>query len=66
MVGHRMTFSCRHLSDMACPSRSSWEKRLLAGHNIFFGVPNPEDEKNKKLIDSIGPNNVPVGSVGNQ
>ena len=27
------------------------------GHNIFFGVPNPEDEKNKKLIDSIGPNN---------
>jgi len=51
---------------MACPSRSSWEKRLLAGHNIFFGVPNPEDEKNKKLIDSIGPNNVPVGSVGNQ
>ena len=34
-----------------------------AGHNIFFGVPNPDDEKNKKLIDSISPNNVSVGTV---
>ena len=33
------------------------------GHNIFFGVPNPEDKKNKKLIDSIGSNNVSVGTV---
>jgi predicted dinucleotide-binding enzyme len=33
------------------------------GHDIFFGVPNPEDEKNKKLIDSIGSNNASVGTV---
>jgi hypothetical protein len=33
------------------------------GHDIFFGVPNPEDEKSKKLIDTIGPNNASVGSV---
>jgi 8-hydroxy-5-deazaflavin:NADPH oxidoreductase len=33
------------------------------GHKIFFGVPHPEDEKNKKLIDSIGSNSASVGSV---
>jgi 8-hydroxy-5-deazaflavin:NADPH oxidoreductase len=33
------------------------------GHGIFFGVPNPKDEKNKKLIESIAPNGVSVGSV---
>lgn len=34
-----------------------------AGHNILFGVPNPEDEKNKKLIESIGSNRALVSSV---
>ncbi|MBV9179630.1 MAG: NADPH-dependent F420 reductase [Nitrososphaeraceae archaeon] len=34
-----------------------------AGHKVFFGVPNPEDEKNKKLIDLIGPNSSSAGSV---
>src|SRR5215831_5060516 len=33
------------------------------GHDIFFGVRNPEDKKNKKLIDSIGSNNASVGTV---
>ena len=33
------------------------------GHNIFFGVSNPEDKKNKKLIDSIGSNYASVGTV---
>jgi 8-hydroxy-5-deazaflavin:NADPH oxidoreductase len=33
------------------------------GHDIFFGVPNPKEEKNKKLIDSIAPNRASVGSV---
>src|SRR5215468_3498101 len=33
------------------------------GHNIFFGVRNPEDKKDKKLIDSIGSNNASVGTV---
>jgi 8-hydroxy-5-deazaflavin:NADPH oxidoreductase len=33
------------------------------GHGIFFGVPNPKDEKNKKLIESIAPNGASVGSV---
>jgi predicted dinucleotide-binding enzyme len=35
----------------------------LTGHDIFFGVPNPEDEKSKKLVDTIGRNNASVGSV---
>jgi predicted dinucleotide-binding enzyme len=39
-----------------------WEKHLPQMDTIF-GVPNPEDEKNKKLIDTIGPNNASVGSV---
>lgn len=32
------------------------------GHTIFFGVPNPKDEKNEKLLESIGPN-ASVGTV---
>jgi 8-hydroxy-5-deazaflavin:NADPH oxidoreductase len=33
------------------------------GHDIFFGVPNPKEEKNIKLIDSIGYDRTSVGSV---
>lgn len=33
-----------------------------AGHTIFFGVPDPKDQKNQKLIESIG-SGVSVGTV---
>jgi predicted dinucleotide-binding enzyme len=33
------------------------------GHTIFFGIPDPENEKYKKLINSIGSAAASIGTV---